>query len=86
MSTKNQLFLRCRPGDWIVKPEEGKHYKVDLDLHVYDGLGNLLPAFDLMCGAIYSDIQSAKGDLISVTKTHKIAIIALNQWTLSDGC
>lgn len=61
MSTKNQLFLRCRPGDWIVKPEEGKHYKVDLDLHVYDGLGNLLPAFELMCGAIYSDIQSAKG-------------------------
>lgn len=61
MSTKNQLFLRCRHGDWIVKPEEGKHYQVDLDLHVYDGLGNLLPAFELMCGAIYSDIQSAKG-------------------------
>lgn len=61
MNKKAQLVLKCRPGEWVVKPDEGKHYKVDLDLHVYDETGNVLPAFELMCGAIYSDIQSAEG-------------------------
>lgn len=61
MNTNTQLILRCRPGEWITKPDEGKHYKVDLDLHVYDKVGNLLSSFELMCNAIYSDIQTAQG-------------------------
>jgi hypothetical protein len=61
MNTRNQHVLGCHPGAWIVKPDEGKHYKVDLDLHVYDKQGNVVREFELMCGASYSDIQTAGG-------------------------
>jgi hypothetical protein len=55
------LTLRCRPGEWVDKPEEGKHYKVDLDLHVFDEDGGIQRRFELMCAAIYEDIESAEG-------------------------
>lgn len=85
MNRKRQLILKCRPGEWVIKPDEGKHYKVDFDLHVYDGLGNALPDFELMCAAIYSDIQSAEGS--GATALNEICRIETGETALieSDG-
>ncbi len=73
MNKSNQLILRCRPGEWVVRPEEGKRYKVDLDLHVYDRMGKVLPGFELMCASIYEDIQTAAGSGATALKEiHRI--------------
>ena len=61
MKAHDTLTLQCRPGEWISKPAEGKHYKIDLDLHVFDRNGRVLPEFKLMCDAIYCDIQNPEG-------------------------
>jgi len=73
MTPSHSFILQCRPGEWISKPAEGKHYKVDLDLHVVDGSGRVLPEFELMCEAIYNDIQSAHGSGATALKEiHRI--------------
>ena len=61
MTIARGLNLLCRPGVWVDKPEEGKHYKVDLDLHVFNADGSIEKEFELMCAAIYEDIQTADG-------------------------
>jgi len=61
MTTHHNFVLQCRSGEWITKPAEGKHYKVDLDLHVIDKTGRVLPEFELMCESIYNDIQNPEG-------------------------
>jgi hypothetical protein len=61
MTSRTRLVLRCRPGEWIDRPEEGKHYKVDLDLHVFDEEGQIQSKFELMCASIYEDIQNPDG-------------------------
>ena len=61
MTSSQRMRLVCKPGVWITKPEEGKRYKVDLDLHVVNESGVVLDQFELMCAAIYEDIQSAEG-------------------------
>lgn len=53
--------LICRPKIWITIPEQGKHYSVDLNMHVYREGGEVAPSFELMCAAIDGDIQSAEG-------------------------
>lgn len=55
------LRLICRPKTWISIPEEGKHYSVDLNLHIVDTNGDVVSHFELMCTAINDDIQSAEG-------------------------
>jgi len=52
--------LVCRSGEWIDEPQQGKRYKVDFDLHVFDA-DRIDSAYELMCEAIYSDIQTAEG-------------------------
>lgn len=61
MKSEKHRMLVCKQGVWIKKPEEGKHYKTDLDLHVIDEEGNIDERFELMCLAIYEDIQTAEG-------------------------
>lgn len=61
MNENEKSKLICRLGQWVIKPEEGKHYKVDFDLHVFDGADRVDQACELMCEAIYSDIQTAQG-------------------------
>ncbi|MFN3296945.1 hypothetical protein [Caldimonas sp.] len=55
------LTLVCRPKIWTTDTQQGKHYSVDLDLHVVDAKRTVVPEFEMMCEAIDSDIQSAEG-------------------------
>jgi hypothetical protein len=57
----SHLHLICRPKVWVSIPEQGKHYSVDLNLHVIDEHGVIAARFELMCAAIDGDIESAKG-------------------------
>lgn len=54
------LRLICNPGVWIVEPEKRKRHRVNLDLHVIDSVGSVVPHFELMCEAICCDIQASE--------------------------
>ena len=61
MNSQPKKKLICRPKVWITIPEQGKHYSVDLNLHIYGSDGQVVPTYEMMCEAIESDIQSAEG-------------------------
>lgn len=61
MTSHEHRTLICKKGVWIDKPEEGKHYKADLDIHVFDENGSIDERYEMMCLAIYEDVQTAKG-------------------------
>jgi len=61
VNTSNICSLVCKYGVWVHEPENGKHYKIDLDLHVTDATGSISQPFELMCAAIHEDVQTAKG-------------------------
>lgn len=61
MALTSKLRLKCRPREWTIKPETGKRYSTDLNLHVFDEHGDICPRFELMCTAIDNDVL-AGGD------------------------